>query len=110
LRLLVTGAFGMVALTVLGNALVAQRRPVISSISLATGFACTLALDILLIPPYAGIGAAIASAIAYSVAGLAMAFFFVRTLGAKTTDLIPRRADVGSFVAVARGSIRRRRR
>jgi O-antigen/teichoic acid export membrane protein len=108
LRVLVAGAFGMVAVTVLGNALVARNRPVLSSISLAVGFACTLVLDILLIPPYAGIGAAVASAVAYTAAGVVMAFFFTRALGAKTTDLIPRLGEVRRFVADAHGSIRRR--
>jgi O-antigen/teichoic acid export membrane protein len=110
LRVLVTGAFGMVAVTVLGNALVARNRPVLSSISLAVGFACTLVLDILLIPPYAGIGAAVASAIAYTAAGVAMAFFFTRALGAKATDLIPRLREAGTLLADGRGSIRRRAR
>jgi O-antigen/teichoic acid export membrane protein len=110
LRVLVIGAVGVVALTVLGNALVAQRRPVLSSISLATGFLCTLVLDILLIPPYAGTGAAIASAIAYSVAGAVMVFFFVRALDAKPPDLIPRGSEVSWFLGEARASLRQRSR
>src|SRR4029453_2660901 len=105
LRVLVTGAFGMVAVTVLGNALVARNRPVLSSISLAVGFACTLVLDILLIPPYAGIGAAVASAIAYTAAGVAMAFFFTRALGAKATDLIPRLGEGGTLLGARPGSL-----
>ena len=109
LRVLVAGAFGVVALTVLGNALVAQRKPVLSSIALATGFLCTLVLDILLIPPYAGTGAALASAIAYSAAGAVMAFFFMRALGARATDLIPRGSEVPLLVGEARALLRRSR-
>jgi O-antigen/teichoic acid export membrane protein len=107
LRILVLGAIGMLALTVFGNALVAQRQPVLSSVAMGAGFLCTLVLDILLIPPYAGIGAAVASAIAYTVAGAAMTFFFVRALDARATDLIPRRVEVHWFIGTTRRSVRR---
>jgi O-antigen/teichoic acid export membrane protein len=102
LRILVLGALGVLTLTVLGNALVAQRRPVLSSISLAAGFVCTLVLDIVLIPPYAGIGAAVASSIAYTVAGVAMGVFFTRALGASAGALIPRGSDFVWFVRMLR--------
>jgi hypothetical protein len=46
---------------------------VLSSTALAMGFVCTVLLDILLIPPHAGIGAPVASAIAYSAAGAVIA-------------------------------------
>jgi O-antigen/teichoic acid export membrane protein len=103
LRILVIGALGVLALTVLGNALVAQRRPILSSISLAAGFVCTLVLDIILIPPYAGVGAAVASAIAYTVAGFAMSIFFVRALEASPSELIPAKRDIAVFAQIARG-------
>jgi O-antigen/teichoic acid export membrane protein len=106
LRILVIGALGVLALTILGNALVAQRRPFLSSISLASGFACTLALDIILIPPYAGTGAAVASSIAYTVAGFAMSIFFVRALDARPAELIPARSDLAAFTRIAGGGRR----
>jgi O-antigen/teichoic acid export membrane protein len=102
LRVLVLGAAGMVALTIFGNTLVARGKPVLSSIALSAGFLCTLVLDILLIPPYAGIGAAVASAIAYTVAGLAMSLFFVRALGARARDLAPRVEDVRRLIGAMR--------
>jgi O-antigen/teichoic acid export membrane protein len=108
LRILVFGAFGVVALTVLGNALVAQRQPVRSSVALAAGFACTVALDIVLIPAYGGVGAALASAIAYSVAGGMMIVFFVRALGARFGHLIPTGREAWWFVNEARASRQRR--
>jgi O-antigen/teichoic acid export membrane protein len=105
LRILVIGSVGMLALTVFGNALVAQRRPVLSSVAMGTGFACTVVLDVLLIPPYAGIGAAVASTIAYSVAGAAMTLFFVRALGGKAAELLPTAAEVSWLFVTARRSI-----
>lgn len=102
LRVLVPGAIGVLALTVLGNALVAQRRPVLSSVALGTGFICTLALDALLIPGHQGIGAAIASTVAYSAAGAMMCFFFTRALGCPLRELIPRASDFSWVLEQAR--------
>jgi O-antigen/teichoic acid export membrane protein len=107
LRLLVPGAVGTLALTVFGNALVAQGRPLLSSLALAAGFACTIILDLVLIPRYTGVGAAIASTIAYTAAGAVMAVVFLRALDGKTKELVPTRADVGWFLERARTSVRR---
>jgi O-antigen/teichoic acid export membrane protein len=107
LRLLVIGAPGVVALIAFGNALVAQRRPVLSSLALGAGFLCTIALDVLLIPPYAGIGAAVASSIAYTAAGAMMSLFFVRALGAGGRELVPRGGELVWFLNQARASLRR---
>jgi O-antigen/teichoic acid export membrane protein len=108
LRLLVIGAPGVVALIAFGNVLVAQRRPLLSSFALGTGFLCTIALDIVLIPPYAGVGAAIASAIAYTAAGAVMSVFFVKALGASPRELVPKAGELASFLRLARASLRRR--
>ena len=107
LRVLVAGAFGMVALKLLGNALVAQGKPVLQSIAIGTGFAFTLGLDIILIPPFGGIGAALASTLAYSVAGIIVAMIFVATLDARASDLLPHGGDVAWFVQKLRRSARR---
>jgi O-antigen/teichoic acid export membrane protein len=106
LRVLVIGALGMLALTILGNALVARAKPVLSSAALSAGFVCTLVLDIVLIPPYAGIGAAVASAIAYTTAGAIMSLFFIRALGAGVRDLVPRGSEVRWLITNARGKLR----
>jgi O-antigen/teichoic acid export membrane protein len=102
LRILVPGAVGVLALTVLGNALVAQRRPILSSVALGTGFLCTVALDVLLIPGHQGIGAAVASTIAYTAAGAMMCIFFTRALGCPIGELLPRLSDVSWVLARAR--------
>jgi O-antigen/teichoic acid export membrane protein len=109
LRVLVIGALGMLALTILGNALVARGKPVLSSVALAAGFVCTLVLDIVLIPPYAGIGAAAASAIAYTTSGALMCLFFVRGLGAEARDLVPRRSEIRWLLTSVRRIPRRKR-
>jgi O-antigen/teichoic acid export membrane protein len=106
LRLLVIGAVGVLALKVFGNALVAQRKPVLSSVALGAGFVCTLVLDVFLIPRYAGIGAAVASTLAYTAAGVVMSLFFIRALEAKASDLVPRGTEISSFVRNGRTAFR----
>jgi O-antigen/teichoic acid export membrane protein len=94
LRVLVLGAFGIVAVKLLGNALVARGRPGLQSVAVGVGFLGTVVLDVLLIPPFAGMGAAIASSAAYTAAGATMAVIFVRLLGPRYRDLVPRGSDV----------------
>jgi O-antigen/teichoic acid export membrane protein len=107
LRLLIPGAVGVVALTVFGNALVAQRRPLLASAALGTGFLCTIILDLVLIPPFGGVGAAIASTVAYTAAGAVMTFFFLRALGGSARALVPTGGEATSLLARARASLRR---
>jgi O-antigen/teichoic acid export membrane protein len=109
LRVLVIGAFGMVAAKLLGNALVARGKPALQSSALAVGFLGTVLLDVLLIPPYAGLGAAIASSAAYTAAGVTMAVIFVRVLGSGFGRLVPRGGDV-TWLAGQLQSLARRRR
>ncbi len=106
LRVLVIGAVGVLALTVFGNALVAQRRPVLSSLALGTGFLCTIVLDLLLIPSHAGIGAAVASTLAYTAAGAMMSVFFLRALGAGAHELVPKVGELAWFLNQVRASLR----
>jgi O-antigen/teichoic acid export membrane protein len=94
LRVLVWGAFGMVALKLFGNALVARSRPVLQSIAISAGFACTVALDVILIPPFGGLGAALASTIAYTAAGVLSGAIFLHALGGSPAELVPRAGDL----------------
>ena len=107
LRVLVVGAFGMVALKLLGNALVARGYPLLQSLAVGAGFVLTIALDILLIPPLGGLGAALASTVAYTVAGLVVAVAFVHALDARAAQLVPRLKDAGTVVRRARDLARR---
>ncbi len=109
LRVLVLGAFGMVAVKLLGNALVARGRPMLQSICLGAGFVCTVVLDVLLIPPFGGLGAAIASSVAYTVAGVMVAVFFLRLHERGPGELVPRFGDVGWIVRQLRSGLRRSR-
>jgi O-antigen/teichoic acid export membrane protein len=94
LRVLALGVVGIVSLDLLGSALNAQRRPMLSTAASGVAFAATISLDILLIPQHGGLGAAIATAAAYSVGGLAAAVIFTRALGGRLGDLVPQSSDV----------------
>jgi Na+-driven multidrug efflux pump len=58
---------------------------------------CSVVLDVVLIPPFGGTGAAVAAALAHTAAGLVVATIFIRTLGARASDLVPRPSDVAWF-------------
>ena len=94
MRILVIGVFGIIALKLLGNALTAQRKPMLETAAAAAAFVVILALDIILIPEHGGFGAAIASAIGYSVGGVAVALIFTRALSGRLRDLVPHLRDV----------------
>lgn len=94
MRILIVGVFGVVALKLLGNALTAQRKPLLETAAAAAAFIVILALDIILIPAHGGVGAAIASAVGYSVGGLAVALIFARALNGRLRDLVPHVRDL----------------
>jgi O-antigen/teichoic acid export membrane protein len=102
LRVLVGGAFGMVALKLFGNALVARGRPVLQSVAIGVGFLFTVALDVLLIPRYGGLGAALASTLAYTAAGAVIVVVFLRVLEGRAADLVPRPSDAAWLVRTLR--------
>jgi O-antigen/teichoic acid export membrane protein len=94
LRVLALGGFGIISLKLLGNALTAQGKPLLATAGTAVAFLATVVLDILLIPGHGGMGAAIASTIAYTLGGVAIAVLFVRALGASVSGLVPRPKDL----------------
>ena len=53
-------------------------RPGLNSTAMAAGLAATAVLDVLLIPPFESVGAAVASAVAYTLATLFLLAFFGR--------------------------------
>jgi O-antigen/teichoic acid export membrane protein len=97
LRVLTVGVFGIVALKLLGNALTAQRKPMLETAAIALAFVCVIALDVILIPAHGGLGAAWASAVAYSVGGVTVAVIFVRALGGRARDLLPHGGDLAQL-------------
>jgi O-antigen/teichoic acid export membrane protein len=107
LRLLCLGSFGVVAMKILGNALTAQRKPMLETAAIGMGFVLTVALDVLLIPAHRGIGAATASAIAYTAGGVAAALILCRALDSRLAHLLPRLGELSWIWAEARRALRR---
>jgi O-antigen/teichoic acid export membrane protein len=107
LRVLVAGAFGMVALKILGTALVARGLPGLQSAAIGTGFAVTVVLNVVLIPPLGGLGAALASTLAYTASGFVVALVFLRALEGRAADLVPRTSDLAWFAGKLRHRITR---
>ncbi len=93
-RVLVIGAFGVAAMKLIGNALTAQRRPLLESAAAGLSFVAMVTLDLLLIPRYGGDGAAVASAIAYLAGGSLAIHLFSRTLDVSPGQLAPSSADI----------------
>ena len=107
LRILALGGFGIVALKQLGNTLTAQMRPTLASTAIGVGFVSTVVLDVLLIPRYGGVGAALASSLSYTVGGIAVVMIFSRALGISPRELLPRMADVARLSRLGRDLARR---
>ena len=105
--MLVPGAAGVLALKLLGNALVAQGKPLRESVAIGVTFVATLALDLLLVPPYGGLGAAIASTVGYAVGGVAIIVLFSRAFGSRISELVPRGSEVPWFWSKVRLAFRR---
>lgn len=94
LQILAPGALGIVALKVLGSGLVARGRPLLDTAAVGVAFVLSLGLDAALIPSYGGTGAAVASSIAYGVAGIVVVIIFARAVGISSWDAIPGWDDV----------------
>jgi O-antigen/teichoic acid export membrane protein len=107
LRILALGALGIAALELLPSALTAQRMPIRGMWAIAVAFAVTLVLDISLIPPFGGIGASVATAVAYSIGGVCAALIFARTLHLPLRELAPRLNEVPWMWHKLRSLVRR---
>ena len=107
LRILALAAPGIVALKLLGNALTAQGAPMRETAAIGVAFATIVVLDALLIPTHAGVGAAVASTIAYTAGGVAAGIIFLGALRGRPGDLVPQRRDIGALIELAR-RVRRR--
>jgi O-antigen/teichoic acid export membrane protein len=97
LRVLALGGVGIATTVLLANAMVAQRRPLLAAAADGTALAVTLALDVLLIPSLGGLGAAIATTAAYGIGSLVLTVVFVRLLGGRAADLVPRFGDLAWY-------------
>jgi O-antigen/teichoic acid export membrane protein len=107
LRILALGAFGIAAIKQLGVALTSQNKPLLETAGILVAFAVTAVTDVVLIPSHSDLGASIASTLSYSAGGLAMAVLFVRALGGRMSDLLPRGSEVRWFLAALRAKVTR---
>lgn len=76
-RILLAGTFLMTYTKILGNAIAAHGKPEKNIIASAAGSAANVVLNVWLIPLYGIIGAAIAGAISYGLAGIVSAVVYV---------------------------------
>jgi O-antigen/teichoic acid export membrane protein len=97
LRVLALGGVGITTMVLLANTMNAQRRPLLAAVADAVALVVTLGLDVLLIPGLGGLGAAIATTCAYAVGSLVLTVVFVRMLGGRARDLVPRLGDVAWY-------------
>lgn len=100
LRILVFGAFGVAALKIVGNAMNAQRRPMLESAAAAVSFCLIIVFDFLLVPELGGTGAAVASTIGYLGGGLCALLIFSRTFAVRLGELIPSPGDAKRLMAL----------
>jgi O-antigen/teichoic acid export membrane protein len=107
LRVLALGAFGIVVLKLLGNTLTAQGRPLLETAAVSVSAVAIIALDLILIPHHAGMGAAIASTVAYSAGGVAILVIGTRHFGLALRELLPGRSDLRAVADLVSGLRRR---
>lgn len=93
LGLVLEGAGGVITAFLYG-----VGRPGLNSCAMAVGLVGTVALDVLLIPSHGATGAAIASAVAYMGATLALAWFFWRV---NRSERIPAELDATALPRAA---------
>lgn len=103
LQWLAPGAIGIAMTKILSSALQSQNRPLPTAIPILLGLITTVALDLLLIPGQGGLGAAIASTVAYMVSGVAMIVAFNRVFGTSPKIFVPNRGDARALGSTVRG-------
>lgn len=108
LRVLALAGLGIAVHELLGSALTARRRPLLTTAATAVAFAVTITLNIVLIPSYGGLGAAIATAAAWTAGGVAAAVIFTRVFGARPRELVPRIGEVPWLWRTLRARVRPR--
>ena len=94
LRVLALSSVGVAAVYLLGNALIAQGRPLHASASEATALVASIGLNLVLVPLYGGLGAAIAAALAFSIGGATVSVVFGKMLGVPLRNLLPRGDEI----------------
>ena len=97
--LLLPGTVMWLVFGVIGADIEGRGRPGLVSLASLVAAACTIVLDFLLVPPFGAPGAAIASSIAHSVAGLGGCYIFYRMTGEGIRkQIIPTRDDRNDLI------------
>ena len=101
--ILLPGMWVLGTSSVVTNDLRGRGRPGTSSLLAAVVVVATIALDFALIPPFGIVGAALASAIAYTVFGTLSLVVLGRIVGISPRRLVtPTRAELAAYPAAAR--------
>lgn len=94
LRVLALGSVGITFMALLGATLTAQRKPLHATSAVACAFVLTIGLALALIPSLGGLGAAIATSVAWTGGGVVIAIIFSRALQTDIRNLVPTSADL----------------
>lgn len=108
LLVLLPGVVAMAAANVVGGYVAGIGRPGINSTVTVIAFAVNTAANLLLIPRFGILGAALASLISYSLSALLLTVIAARLSGTHVAEFwIPRLSDVRLLVATGLGLVRR---
>jgi O-antigen/teichoic acid export membrane protein len=99
---LLPSAVGFAASAVFSTALLASSAPSLSSLGPGVALVVGVALDLVLIPPYAATGAAAAASAALLAGGAAAAIAFGLRERHSPAELVPRRGDLQALASAAR--------
>ncbi len=96
--------FGLVV--VLASYVIGMGKPRLNLYVSAAAFAVTLGLDLRLIPPFGGMGAAVASSASYSTSAILTIVVFHRLSGVSVAEaLLPRRGDMDRGMSALRSAL-----
>lgn len=105
---LLPGIVAFSAATVIASYLAGAGKPQLNLYVSLAGLIITIALDLLLIPRFNIIGAAIASTLSYLTSTIVIIYFFVRATGIKVRRILfPTREDVALGISLLRMLVQR---
>lgn len=109
LLILLPGMWFVGSATVAMGDLSGRGRPGVASALSGVAVLVTVILDLLLIPPFGVVGAAVASLVAYVCFGISSLVVLARIAGLEPRELFPTRADVLAYPAAVRPAMARLR-
>ena len=102
LLFLLPGVVALVYVKLLSVGLVAEGRPDLVTVAAFLSLAITVVADLVLIPPFAASGAAVASTLAYAVGAVSITLWYVRSAGIDPRNLVPRATDLRGMIGLLR--------